>query len=328
MEDVQLPPRLERPDGRPRRVGVEIEYAGPEVGRAAALVQRCYGGRVEVLGDYRRRIADTRYGDFTVELDMSAAHAGDEAKTGKLAQQMRSAVGEVGRLIMPFEVVSPPVRLSEIAVIDHIVTALREAGAEGTEGSLFYAFGLHLNPEVPDGEADTVLDHLKAYLLLSPWLRSVIGVDLARRIAPFVARFPEAYTTRVVDPGYRPDLTGLIRDYAAWNPSRNRELDLYPLFATMAPGALDRERLGPLVKPRPTFHYRLPDSRVGVAGWSVVPDWNRWVEVERLAADRGALDALGALWCDCARRGATADWHRLISRRMAPGGAAALRVAR
>ena len=28
---------------------------------------------------------------------------------------------------------------------------------------------------------------------------------------------------------------------------------------------------------RPTFHYRLPDARLSDPGWSIAPDWNRWV---------------------------------------------------
>jgi hypothetical protein len=39
------------------------------------------------------------------------------------------------------------------------------------------------------------------------------------------------------------------------------------------------------VRPRPTFHYRLPNCLVDDPSWSFALEWNRWVEVERLAED-------------------------------------------
>jgi hypothetical protein len=66
------------------------------------------------------------------------------------------------------------------------------------------------------------------------------------------------------------------------------------------------------INARPTFHYRLPDARVSDPGWSIAPDWNRWVAVERVAADRGRLERLGRAylafpgeaksWADAAER--------------------------
>jgi hypothetical protein len=51
--------------------------------------------------------------------------------------------------------------------------------------------------------------------------------------------------------------------------------------------------------PRPTFHYRLPNSQVDDAGWSFAEEWNRWVEVERLAADDRARAELGEAYLAC-----------------------------
>lgn len=31
-------------------------------------------------------------------------------------------------------------------------------------------------------------------------------------------------------------------------------------------------------------------------GWSIAPDWNRWVVVERLAADRSRLEELASAY--------------------------------
>jgi hypothetical protein len=74
----------------------------------------------------------------------------------------------------------------------------------------------------------------------------------------------------------------------------------------------------PLVKPRPTWHWRLPDSRVGAPGWSILPAWERWVEVERLASDPWALTELSALWRERWRADALEDWPRIVQRWLAP----------
>ncbi|OBX33760.1 putative amidoligase enzyme [Halomonas elongata] len=39
----------------------------------------------------------------------------------------------------------------------------------------------------------------------------------------------------MLDPDYQPDLRTLIDDYLEYNPTRNRELDLLPLFAYLDP---------------------------------------------------------------------------------------------
>ena len=48
----------------------------------------------------------------------------------------------------------------------------------------------------------------------------------------------------------------------------------------------------PRIEPRPAFRYRLPRARLGDPKWSVLLEWNRWVEVERLAEDTERLDKM------------------------------------
>ena len=67
---------------------------------------------------------------------------------------------------------------------------------------------------------------------------------------------------------------------------------MLPLFAY-----LDEERVrdvvdDPKIKPRPTFHYRMPNCNIEQAGWSLAHAWNRWCVVEQLANDHQALDRL------------------------------------
>ncbi|HYD99090.1 MAG TPA: amidoligase family protein [Alphaproteobacteria bacterium] len=297
-----LPPRPVSADGSPRRIGVEIEFAGLDAAETAALVQRLFGGAVEQQNPHRYKVRGTSLGDFTVELDLSAAHpnADKEKPPGligglveRVEETVRAAIGTVGRLIMPHEIAVPPLPVDRLGEADRLIRALRAEGAVGTEANPLYAFGLHLNPEVPGRDAATLTACCKAFALLAPWLRSEIGVNLARRISPFIVPWPDAYVRRLVDPAYRPDLAGLMDDYMDANPTRNRELDLYPLFAHLDPERVAARNADFLIRPRPTFHYRLPDSRVDDPDWSVAADWNRWVAVERLAADAERLDAMG-----------------------------------
>jgi hypothetical protein len=44
-----------------------------------------------------------------------------------------------------------------------------------------------------------------------------------------------------------------------------------------------------LVKARPTFHYRLPNCDIDNPAWGIYLSWNRWCQVEELAADSDRL---------------------------------------
>lgn len=144
--------------------------------------------------------------------------------------------------------------------------------------------GLHLNPEVPSHEAESVLAHVRAFLLLYPWLLRDGEVDRTRRVSHFIDPFPKDYLKLLFDANYTPDGPQLVRDYHQYNPDRNRPLDLYPLLAELWPNEV--KELGDLgkLRPRPTYHYRLPNSDIDREDWSLIGEWNRWVKVETLAA--------------------------------------------
>lgn len=334
----RMPPHSTTTDGAPRTVGVEVEFADLDAPSAAAVVRGLYGGTLEPESPHRCRVTGTRLGDFSVELDMRSAHPGkvgegaeedaEEGDAGPLGKAVGKAVdgvvealrpwwGNIGSLVMPFEIAAPPIPIDRLAELEPLFSALRAQGAAGTHASPLFAFGLHLNPQVARTDGDYLLDHLKAFLLLAPWLRREIRVDPTRRLTGFIAAFPVDYAVRVVDPAYRPDLDGLIADYLEANPTRNRELDLFPLFAHLAPETMAAKLNDPHVRPRPTFHYRLPNARLGDPDWSLAQDWNRWVAVEELAADRGRLDALGADFRAFAARKALDGWAAEAGRRLA-----------
>jgi hypothetical protein len=303
----QPPPVPDNTQGKPRRVGVEIEFAGLPPRDTACLVQSLFGGEVEVLSPHRLKVSQTRWGDFGIELDTQYAHpeahrvapeAYQDSEWERMRQEFhqrtRELIGDVVTGLVPTEIVCPPVPWQELGELDALFEALRERGAKGTDASLLYGFGLHLNPEVASSTPADLLAHLRAYLLNARWLREQIRVDITREVLPHANPFPRAYALKVLDPDYAPDLETLIDDYLADNPTRNRELDLLPLFAHLCPEHPHELLNGALVKPRPTYHYRLPNAQLSEAEWGATREWNRWLEVETLAASPETLAERGA----------------------------------
>ncbi len=293
----ETPPIMRTAAGDMRRVGVEIEYIGVDARSSATLVQKLYGGNIVTVNPHRYSIVDTRFGDFGVELDMQYAHVeatadAEDIPPGKLQEaeaMLRETFGDLSQVVVPVEVVGPPMDWQDLGALDDLVGRLRIAGARGTDQSVLYAFGLQLNPELPALDATTILRYLQAYIAISPDLHTAIGVDFTRRILPYVDQFPDPYVRLVLDPKYAPDLDTLIDDYLAHNDTRNRELDMLPLFAFLDDARVRAKLDDPLIKSRPTFHYRLPNCRIADPDWGVLTEWSRWLWVEKLAEDPKAL---------------------------------------
>lgn len=293
----QPPPRLYTADGRPRRVGIEIEFSAVEQEAATAIVTRLFGGTPEVLSRFETVVKGTQLGDFHVELDSKALkeHHYREflEKVGAseaLTDSIESVLESIAHKWIPTEIVAPPVALLDLPRLEAIREALLAGGALGTRASVLYTFGFQLNPEVPSLDADSLLRHLRAFLALYDWLSAVIDIDPTRELLSFTDPFPDAYRAQVLDPRYAPDIDTLIDDYLELNPTRNRALDMLPAFAMIDEAkVLSRAKEGDQVKKRPTFHYRLPNCLVDDPRWTFATEWNRWIEIERLAEDRERL---------------------------------------
>jgi hypothetical protein len=312
--------------GRTRRVGFELEFAGVDLKRLAERIAEELGGKVESENAFVHTVAGTRLGDFQLEVDADLLkkrrYRDFLQKIGIILDQesekaVENALLETASVAVPFELVSPPVPLDRMHEMDALERILRELGAKGTRASPLYAFGMQLNPEAPSLGADSVRAHIQAFLLLEKRLRDEIDVDPSRRIAPFIDNFPDSYRELVLDPDYAPDMDSLVADYLEHNPTRNRPLDMTCLFAHLDPDTVLKKVEEPhLVKPRPTYHYRLPDCRIDDPDWSMALEWNRWAMVERLAADSEEL----ARQCrDYAQRPKSPlDWLRRLGKRLAP----------
>ncbi len=290
-------------DGEPRRVGVEIEFAGLTAVDSARIVAELLDGSCATIDRHRYEVQSEELGEFIVELDSRYAHPeGLLAKNRseapdwvvRLSEIVSGTLGDVGAIVMPCEIVTPPVRIDQLTLLDTLIDRLKMSGAQGTGQSLFYAFGLHLNPEIASSEPEWITAVLRAETMLSPWLRSVMQIDTTRYLTGFAAPYPPAYAQLLLQPDYQPDLSSLIDDYLTYNSTRDRELDMLPLFAF-----LDRDRLNAAlpqekINPRPTFHYRLPNAALERPAWSVVLEWNRWCLIERIAAEPKHLAELAS----------------------------------
>jgi Putative amidoligase enzyme len=302
------PPRETNAQGATRKVGLEVELAGVPVEEALNMIVACFGGELALASRTHGAVHGTPFGSFKVEYDWRAlterSYLKPLARIGldedsAAAQFVEESVLQMAGELVPIEVITPPWPWPLLHELDPLWEALRAAGAQDTYSSLFYAFGLHLNPETPDRTPATVLAYLRAFLLLEDWIVDSAEVDIARRIAPFIRPFPEAYRRRVLTPSYAPSAAQLVSDYVAENPTRNRGLDLLPLFSSLyGDGFLAQVEEAALVKPRPTFHYRLPNCELTTPGWSPRADWNRWVALERLAEDRALLSELSQAYLE------------------------------
>lgn len=300
MKKFETPPQVTNQDGEPRRVGLEIELAGLDVEHAAGTLAGHLGGDVERDSAFVHHVRGSELGDLRVELDASALksadlqdklHMLDEASPqGKqLREGVERALSAVAGTVVPCEIVTDPIELGQLPKFEAVLDILREQGAEGTKASPLYAFGLHFNPDLPSERNEDLFAHLQAFVLMYPELLDRGEVDWSRRLTPFIDPFEEDYVQHLLTSPAPESLDQLIRDYVDYNPTRNRALDMLCAFRALRPEIVERRIDDPRIQPRKTFHYRLANSRVDEAEWSVAEEWNRWVEVERLAADEGRL---------------------------------------
>lgn len=292
-----LPVRRETAEQATRRLGVEIEFSGVPIQRIAELTREEFGGKVEKVSDYEFYVRGGSLGDFGIELDFSylkrlGRERDPEAQVDDLDSLGESLLALLAKRVVPYEIVSPPLPMPEVWRMDSLLARLRREGAKGTSQAVAYAFGLHLNPEMPDLDAATVRAYLQAFLCLFDWLRARSKVDLSRRVTPYIDPFEKDYVKLVVSDGYEPGMEQLIDDYLAHNPTRNRALDMLPLFAH-----IDEERVRATVdddriKPRPALHYRLPNCQIDEPDWGLIRPWRDWLQIEALAFDGRRLDAM------------------------------------
>ncbi len=292
---IKPPPVEHTADGHKRRVGLEIEFAAPDLLEIAEAVADFSEGHLEEVSEFEYRICESAFGDFTVELDMRwLKEMGKEAATSQeekdsFARWTRSLLGKAMQQIVPIEIVFPPLEWDRLNEFNPLLNKLRKLDAKGTAESSFYAFGLHVNVEAADLSSPSLLNHMRAFCCLFDWLCQACQVDFARRVTPFVNRFPVEYEQMILDLNYHPGLDNLIADYLVENDTRNRALDMLPIMAFLNEEAVRDALPEEKIFARPTYHYRLPNCDIDRPDWNPIQAWNDWVRIERLAHTPDAL---------------------------------------
>ncbi|AHM62081.1 hypothetical protein D770_19150 [Flammeovirgaceae bacterium 311] len=303
------PKRLHNSKGEVRKVGIEIEFGNVPIEKTANIIIELYGGQLKRENRFMQKVENTSLGDFSIEMDarlltekaylkplqklnidISKIQMGDSSLESGLEDMLEGVVS----LVVPYEIGTPPVPITELHQLERLRESLFRHEAKGTRAFPTNIFGTHLNPEIPDEEAGTILNYLRAFLLVYPWMLRSAEIDLARRLSPYIDPFPDAYAELILQPDYKPDIDKLIDDYHKHNPDRNRPLDMYPLFAYLKKDKVAQYDDMGIVKERPTFHYRLPNSQIEEADWSLEKVWNNWVVIENLAEDKEKLEELAS----------------------------------
>ncbi|NNC99837.1 MAG: amidoligase family protein [Gammaproteobacteria bacterium] len=290
--DAVIEERPSNHEDKPRRMGVEIEFAGLEPQTIVSAITRHFDGEAHWASPFEIEISDSKLGPFRIELDSKdikqigeqSKIAGDPAEADRGFEKVYiEAISSVASNLVPWEIVTAPIRFSDLPKLFDLVETLRNEGAKGTKGALHFAFGVHLNPDLPDLNAPTIVNYLKSFFCLHDWIMQIERPDLARRITPYINHFDKAYILKILEPDYAPDTGELVSDYLEHNPTRNRSLDMLPLFAFLKPEMVEQKVDDDRVKARPTFHYRLPNCEIANPGWNLDRSIEVWMAVERLA---------------------------------------------
>lgn len=300
MSVYRVPQLRTNVEGKERRVGFELEFAGLEMLQVASILADSLDGEVLPSTHAECAVEVPKIGKFVVELDWHfAKETAKERAEHHLAEIGGSMPDDpfmewltrVASQVVPVEVVCPPIPISQLEVLDLPVSKLREAGALGTEESLLYAFGVHINPDLPDLSAETLIRYLKAYSVCQAWLLKAHRVDPVRRLTPYIDLYPADYIATVMK--YESEsMSTLINDYLRFNPTRNRALDLTPLFKHIDSERVEAKLQDPRINSRPTFHYRMPNCEIEKADWSLADSWHYWSVVEYLVSNPRTLEDL------------------------------------
>lgn len=301
------PSQLKNPKGETRKVGFELEFAGLDLPQVSQIVAQALGGSSDLQNKAESHVEVPDLGRFVIELDWSLAKEVARERAQEKIQEgehfgddlLMEWAMRLARELVPVEIVCPPIALDQLHHLDQMIEPLRKAGALGTEESLLYAFGVHLNPEIPDFKPSTILAWLQAFGLAQQWLVKEHDVDMARRITPYIDMWPTPYVKELLGMDHESvSLDQLIDHYIEFNPTRNRALDMLPLFKFLDEGRVLGQVEDHRINARPTFHYRLPNCEINESGWSLADSWNTWCVVEVLANDPELRRGMAEQWLD------------------------------
>ena len=162
-----IPSRDKNFEGKERRVGVELEFSGCEPEQILECITDVFGGDVNKHSIFNYQVKQTSVGDFTLELDAQilqkiVTHDNEETQPDNDVNYAESLLKYAAESLVPWEVVTPPITVSRLSELNSLVNCLRDKGALGTRSAARYAFGLHLNPDLPDLSANILVQYMQA----------------------------------------------------------------------------------------------------------------------------------------------------------------------
>ncbi|NVO26150.1 hypothetical protein HJ526_01845 [Donghicola sp. C2-DW-16] len=279
--------------GAERHIGVEVEFADLTEEQAAKVLVETLGGSAECTVDNDWLVRGSEIGDIQVYLDTVYRTAEKSV--------LRDVGLKLGREVIPVELVTDPLAFDQLPVLDRALNALRDAGAKGSGDGWYYGFGVHLNIEVEGHSPADVLRPLLAYALIEDWMRVALPIDPSRTVLPWTDPYPTALVEELILLGVEPSAKALVETYTRHCADRNRGLDMLPVMKALWPTELE-EAIGAdkvsEINGRPTYHFRLPDSRLDEESWSLADEWDRWLLVEQIASRPQIVEELADAWLD------------------------------
>jgi len=313
--NFRLPATCYNADGQYRRVGFELEFSGLTIAEAGRALQKALGGRLSEKSLAESVLRVDSLGEFSIELDWSYIKAKAAEEEQNNPSHWLELLSQSAALLVPIEIVCPPLPLNKLDALTPMIAALREAGATGTEDSIVAAFGIHINAEIPRLDAAHLHAYLQAFALLQWWLVDNQEINLTRKLSPYIDLYPETYLEQLFS-RKDPTLETLMADYLEHNASRNRALDMLPLLAEIDTDRVNRAVGDDRIQARPAFHYRLPDCHIEKPDWSLTSAWDSWLVVEQLAGQQETLEQLVDQFLALARPlfgVSRSDWTEVIS---------------
>ena len=308
-----FPAELYNGQGQLRRVGFELEFTGLTISKAGEIIHKTLGGLLRETTLAGSVLVVDSLGEFRIELDWSYIKTKAEEE-GQNPSQWLELLSQSAALLVPIEIVCPPLPLNKLGALSPMISALREAGAAGTESSIIAAFGVHVNTEIPQIDAPHLYSYLRAFALLQWWLVDRHNINLTRKLSSYIDLYPEAYLKQLFT-SRDPTLDTLIADYLKYNASRNRALDMLPLLAKIDAECVQTAVGDDRIQARPAFHYRLPDCHIEKSEWSLVSAWNSWLVVEQLAGQETSINHLAERFLEMSRPllgVSRSDWTEVI----------------
>ncbi|PHO11603.1 hypothetical protein CPG38_12140 [Malaciobacter marinus] len=304
MGNFIMPENINNYNGKERKVGYELEFSNINMNEILSLLKETYSLKEKKINSFFYKL-ESEYGDFVLELDFELLTK-QKIKTNaidffekvgiqideKRLDEVENILGTISKDLVPYEISTPPIPLSKMQLVDDLSTKLTNAGAHGTKKRVYNAFGLHINVELISLKAKSILNYLRTYVILQDFLNKDAKVDIARKITPYIDNFPKEYILKILNSKYNPNMDDLIDDYLYFNPTRNRSLDMLPVFAYIDEKRVREKLPKEKIKPRPAFHYRLSNSLVDENDWKISDEWNRWLLVENLANNEKNLKLL------------------------------------